>query len=459
MRGIRTSREPWKALPVYVGEGVKILFMGLLLAVLVFIFVLYDPAPDRREQPENPISEAILTVPTLEPDIMALARDETRQQRLVREPEPFRHLLEISLDVVPAVARQLGMPLDPLDPQVLQANPELYRGRYLWSKGTLLDLAGPIQNHPVPGYDLYEGRLATPYGETVMFAFSIPPDPDIAIGDWVRVEGFFLKLRDGFYPEVTGAPMLVGPTLVRDMPDWDPVLALDPEILDSIEDGEFREGTYYEGTDSELTLERFQDTPLWHMASYVIAHKDDMDLVGWRKLDAFSEEEQWLEMMRGETAKGTPMRILGECVEGHWLEAGTNPIGVEHWTEVWVQVHDLGGRVVPVWIPRRVDELTRRKSVEVRGYLFKRHAYDSVRGERRVTPLFLAAAMDPYQTIENPFIAQIGLVVAGAAGGLILLFFLMARRDRLAQSQHEMAMVERRRRRRGRMVSVLGQDA
>ena len=152
------------------------------------------------------------------------------------------------------------------------------------------------------------------------------------------------------------------------------------------------------------------------------------------------------------------MRILGECVEGHWLQADPNPIGLEHWTEVWVQVHDLGGRVVPVWIPQKVDYLTRRKPVEVRAYLFKRHAYDSLRGERRVTPLFLAAAMDPYEEVENPFIAQVGMVVAGAAGFLIILFFLMARRDRLARSQHEMAMVKRRRRRQARTVAALGQQ-
>ncbi len=457
MNGSRATDNPWKILPVHLGEGAKIFAMGVLLAILLFVFLLYDPATPVMEQPGNPITEVSVEVPVLNPEIMDQARDETRVERLVRESEPFSHLLEASLNVVPAAARQLGMPQQPLDVEQLRANPRQHRGNYLWSKGELLGLSGPIAGHPVPDYDYYEGRLENPEGKTVMFAVSLPPDPEIEIGDWVRIEGFFLKLRDGHFPEVDRAPMLVGPQLLSDQPDWDPVLQLDARVLDSIADGNFA-GSYREGLHSDLTLEEYQDTPLWHLTSYALSHKDDKSLTEWREVPAYVEEDQWFAIMRGEYPKGMPMRVLGELLMGRTIQADRNPIGVEAWTEVWVRIHDLGGRLVPVWIPERLNSLKTRDAVELRAYLFKRHAYNSIEGDRRFTPLFVAPTLDRYINVEHPLVRQIGLVMAGIVALLTVLFYFMARSDRITRAQHETAMIERRRRRRQRMAAAVGQQ-
>ena len=162
MNGSRATDNPWKALPGHLREGAKIFAMGVLLAILLFVFLLYDPATPVMEQPGNPITEVSVEVPVLNPEIMDQARDETRVERLVRESEPFSHLLEASLNVVPAAARQLGMPQQPLEVEQLRANPSQHRGKYLWSKGELLGLSGPIAGHPVPDYDYYAGRLKNP---------------------------------------------------------------------------------------------------------------------------------------------------------------------------------------------------------------------------------------------------------------------------------------------------------
>lgn len=457
MRGSRATGNPWRILPVYLGEGAKIFAMGVLLAILLFVFLLHDPATPAMEQPGNPITEVLVEVPVLNPEIMDQARDETRVERLVRESEPFKHLLEASLNVVPAAARQLGMPRQPLDVEQLRSNPSQHRGDYLWSKGELLGLSGPIAGHPIPDYDYYEGRLENPEGETVMFAVSLPPDPEIEIGDWVRIEGFFLKLRDGYYPEVSRAPMLVGPQLLADQPDWDPVLQLDPRVLDLIADGNFGE-FYMEGMHSDLTLEEYQNTPLWHLTSYALSHKDDKSFREWREVPAYVEEDQWFAIMRGEYPKGMPMRVLGELLKGRTIQADRNPIGVEAWTEVWVRIHDLGGRLVPVWIPERLDNLHTREAVELRAYLFKRHAYDSIEGDRRFTPLFVAPTLNRYVNVEHPLVRQIGVVLVGLVGLIIGVFYFMARSDRITRDQHEIAMIERRRRRRQRMAAAVGQQ-
>ena len=133
MRGIRPHDR--HRVPAFLGESFKIVAMGVLLALLLFVFVFYQPGSSSVEQPENPISEASVVIPVLDPEIMALALDETRPQRLRRDREPFRHLLEASLNVVPAVARKLGMPLLPLDIAQLRATPRSHRGKYLWLIG------------------------------------------------------------------------------------------------------------------------------------------------------------------------------------------------------------------------------------------------------------------------------------------------------------------------------------
>jgi hypothetical protein len=142
------------------------------------------------------VLEESTPLPELDPEIMARARDGTRAERLVTDVEPLEHLLERSLLVTPAVARKLGMPAQPEPISRLRQHPDRYRGKYLWYKGQLELLLPPKPGHPVPGYSLYEGLLRTADGEPVLFAFSVPPAEGLAEGDWVRMEGFFLKLRD-----------------------------------------------------------------------------------------------------------------------------------------------------------------------------------------------------------------------------------------------------------------------
>src|SRR5690606_12109007 len=111
---------------------------------------------------------------------------------------------------------------------VLRTNPDAYRGAYLWYEGELGYVSPARPGHPVQGYGIHEGWIVTPDAETVLFRVSEPPD---RVREWqfVRVEGFFMKLRDSHHMRrCERAPLLVGPEVFPDFAPWEPVTEIDP---------------------------------------------------------------------------------------------------------------------------------------------------------------------------------------------------------------------------------------
>ncbi len=251
------------------------------------------------------------------------------------------------------MARELGMPEHPIPIALLRASPSSYRGAYPWYRGVLKHVSPGRTGHPVDGYQVYEGWIETGDGETVLFRVSQPPR-DIAEGDTVRVEGFFLKLRDSHHsPTVEQAPLLIGPELYRDYEPWAPVTQLDPGVLGQIDDGKFQGGEWVSRGDAEQDLRESEAVPLWHLASFAMHRARtgaDSD-AEWHERPAFVTKDQLDASKRGEIPRGTPMRLLGTFVQSRSFAARPNPIGVDTWTEAWVQIRDLGGKVVPVWVP------------------------------------------------------------------------------------------------------------
>jgi hypothetical protein len=60
------------------------------------------------------VPEPVVAVPELDHKVLSTARDDTREHRLLVEPEPLRHLLATAIDVGPTVANALGMPTEPV---------------------------------------------------------------------------------------------------------------------------------------------------------------------------------------------------------------------------------------------------------------------------------------------------------------------------------------------------------
>lgn len=442
-------------------EWFRIILMGVFLAVLIFVF-FFDGLGGETTSNERAMLAPTLppaAVYTPDPEILAEAKDSTRRDRLLRDERPFQHLLEKSLAVVPDIARALNIPAQPIPVARLRADPDRFRGRYLWYKGILESLSPGKPGHPVRGYEIHEGRLRTESGDQVLFAFSLPPPEGLQIGkDWVRIEGFFLKLRDDHFPVIEQAPLLVGLELTRALPDWQAVETLDPQVLGRVRDGAMAGGVVVDQQDMGATLAESQDVPLWHLASYAMHQhltRADADV---EALPAFTDVAQWRELEAGDVPRGTAYRLLGTFQLGRTIAARDNPLGLDGWSEVWIQSRDLAGRTIPIWLPKRLgDEWRRNQTVKLVGYFFKRYVYESQNGERHYAPVFVAADLTRFSLSRNLLNNGITWTFAGIVALVGVAFFAMARRDRRRRLQHEQDLVDRRRRRRD--VTPAGQHA
>ncbi len=435
---------------VATGEWLRIAVMGFVLAIVVFVVFFYRPSVSTVGQTSavEQVWDAT-PVPELDPALVAEIGDDSRARRLQLEDAPLEHLLSKALEVTPSVARKLGMPEHAVPIAELRASPGQYRAQYLWYKGELEYLSN-AKPHPKRGFQRYDGRLRLANDERVLFSVATLPQPEPVVGDWVRMEGFFMKLRDTHLPvELDRAPVLVGPELYRAYADWDAVEALDVEVLARVDDD------LEHGFDVSRRLDESQDEPLWHLASYAIHRAGERSSEWWQRIAPFNTKDQFDAIRSGEVPAGTPMRILGTFIQARVQPAEVNPLGIESWTEAWVQIRDLGGKTVPVWLPRRLDASWRRNhSAVVHGYFFKRYSYEALSGDVRWTPLFVAADLERFELRGDALSNPITKSFAALVGAVVLIFFFMARRDRQQRALHEAELAGRRRKRRERAVGA-----
>lgn len=416
---------------------------GCVVALLVYGMTLLEP-PAPKARPDEVPPAAVVPLPELDDKVLAGAHDATREQRLVLEVEPLRHLLAKAIDVGPTVAAALGMPEKPVPVADIRAEPDRFRRRWLWYEGVLEELSGPREGHPIRGYSIHEATVRLADGNRVLAAFSLPPDEAVRVDGWVRIEGFLLKLRDTTYPQaIEMAPMLVGRSIQRDYEDWPPVTRLDQELLAKVDDR-----SYWPGDTAWHTIEEDQTEALWHLAAYVRDTASTRSLAEWRHTGTLNTHEVHQKLVDHEIPRGTPMRIFGPLIRRTTLVAPTNPAGISTWTVAWVQVREYGGGVlVPIWVPKRVDIATRAQ-LEVRGYFYRWYAYETIENERRRVPLFVAADLDVYELEVDKTMRSIGLWLGGLVCLLLGALFWSQRRAARDSLQHSRDMDARRRRRR-----------
>ncbi len=420
---------------------------GVVVAMLAYLMWAIEQPAAAPPTPEAPAAQVAL--PTLDDATLALARDDTREHRLVLEPEPLRHLLAKAIDVGPTVAQALGRP-DRMTPvAAVRAEPATFRKRWLWYEGKLEQLSGPQEGHPLPGYAIHEATVRLADGEAVLAAFSLPPDAELAVGAWVRVEGYLLKLRDLTYPTpIDRAPLLVGRSLQRDYADWPPVTQLDPGVFAKVDDSSF-----WPGDLAWRTIEEDQTEALWRLAAYARDTAASRTLADWRRIGTLNTHEVHEKLIAGQIARGTPLRVIGTLIKKSVIAAPPNPAGIEAWTVGWVQVREYGGGVlVPVWAPKRVEWETRAQ-LEVRGFYYRWQAYETIQNERRRAPLFVAADLDLYDLETGRTMQTIGTWLLAAFSGFVALAFWAQRREARRAIAHSRDLDARRRRERERAAA------
>ncbi len=432
----------------------RILLPGLLLAALVWYVAFHKPAPTVVDG-EPVITIEVEKAPRPDQTILEKVDDRERMARLTVEAAPLRHLLETSLNIVPAMVDQLGRPNEPVPIDTVRINASRYRGQWLWYEGEITELIGPSKGHPVPGYSMFESWIRTADGERVMFTFSVPPTKGIEVGSFVSVEGFFLKLRDKSFPDrIEEAPMLVGPRMHTAAALWDPITKLDPAMFVGVEDGILEtvdETLRVRRTDgSDEDLHDMQSRPsFWRMASYAMHRRVGIDDI--RDIEPFTQKAQLQHYLHNKSDRGGLTRILGAFIKARTFQAETNPLGVKYWTEVIVQIHAAGlkGKVIPIWIPGKLSgNWQRMDGIETPAHFFKIWTFDTPDNSERFTPVFVAAGLERYRPVTDPSMKIAAYIFGGFVAFLFLVFFIGARRDRKKSSKHQDRLIESRRKRR-----------
>lgn len=449
---------PKSSPPLPKSQLVRLTFMGVLLAAMAYLF-FFVTAPTPIVDPTEFMVPHEVAVPDVDQQLLAKVEDDNREQRLVVPAQQYSYLLKVALNVASSdVAHGLGMPEKPIPVAEVRQASDHMRGRWLWYKGVIEDLNGPRKGHPLErdGYSIYEATLRLDDGEHVRAAFSIPPGEGLHKGSYAMVSGFMLMLSDTTFPtEIHEAPMLIGREIKRAYADWPAITELDPQLLGKPDDGEFIDGRYEPNSAAFLGLWEEQDTPLWLLGAYARDNAGKWDRAQWRQRRTVNDKQIWDELAQGQIARGTPVRMLGILArEPKFKDAPQNPAGIKYWTEAWVQVRDLGGKLFPIWIPGKVEGLQIKDGLEVRCYFFKRYAYDTLHGGQARTAAFVAAGLDKWVPDIDPMLLPIGIAIAAGITLLVVWLFFSQRRERKDSAAVFDHLIERRRKRRGATVAT-----
>jgi len=419
----------------------------LLLFVFGFIYIRYqwsqpEPPPDQTDfiQPDD--LPRIGREPAAQIDFQLLARvaDATRNQRLIREPEPYSHLLAEARKLTPGDLDALG--LRRVAPEEILSDPDLHRGQPFEVKGT-------VESMEVVQGQLWQevrGRLRAPDGR--LYAFAVLKEPDATPGDVVRLQGFFFKLlclevAPGEYED--NVITLVGRSMVKSFLEMPPTADLS-------------QAPFHQVRDFDLTdMVELQEEVLYYLLSYVRSLKDagpETEVPAVPK----AQEVSWADLRREpEKYRGQVVRILARYAPGlEWPRklgpGGENPLGVRHFED---GILALPGDRLIRWIgfepiPRELVQDS--KLVYLTGVFFKIHAWENNRGEILNGPLIVPIRFERFVMPRNEVIHQIGYGIAGTCLVMLLLFLVGVFRDSRRSMDFRREFLKRKRR---RLESVL----
>lgn len=425
---------------------VRFAMAGVIAALFLYAFLMLNAVEQTNADPDR-VLEKIVRVPELNEKLLATTRDKSRSDRLLVDAEPLRHLLAKSIDVGPSVAAALQIPAEMVPVEELREHVDQWRHRWLWYEGKLTTLSGARKGHPIDGYSVYEAVIELEDGNSVMVAFSLEPKDKLKVGDWVRVEGYYFKLRDLTYPDkLDRVPMLVGRTIERDYEDWPKVTTLDQSLFEGLDDS-----SWWPTDLPAHTVEEDQTEILWHLGAFVRDTAEDRTFAEWRRIEPLSVAEPLDRLRAGEVARGEPMRIFGTLIRRSTIAAPANPANIKFWTTAWLQVHSFGGHLIPIWVPKKVGKLPMQAQLEVRGFYYRWFIYDGAEA-RFKAPLFVAADLDLFEIDADETMQEIGVWLGSILSALLIVIFWSQRRSSRSALKHSQHIDERRRKRRERAL-------
>jgi hypothetical protein len=451
----RRSQAPVSGL-FNASERKRLIIMG---AVFVFVAgaLMWNRFASSTRAPSPPQEEVRTTVvtPAVRSDAYrSLAKDATLEERSIVESEALEVALDDARKYAPVHFEPMnGVELDAKTVAELAGSSDTSRGRVLRVHGTIEQLVSYPRAAELDAH--HRGRVRLGDGSAAFFAASeFGEGLELGVGDYIRVDGFFLKNYAESTPSgwVEG-PLVVGPRAVRSQPVLATVTAIAP--------GDFAE---VEDDTQEYRAVRDGVREYWQLVSYV----DQLDpaQVDWNAAPML--DRALLAELVADPARfrGVPLRLPPCRVQGIWTQQQPeNPARIDTLTEGWLGTavwHDPESRVLkPVRFvsPRPnpglvgPESITRPGSEMVaKGYFLRMVRYQSAEVGIQVAPLFVLADMEPWSPSQDFALSTVLWIVGASAVTLIFVFWFLLRRDKKKSAEFAAEMVRRRRARRVQQV-------
>jgi len=425
---------------------------------LVLLFVAAGGAAHAQAAPASPAAQGTgATTPlhsNVDFELLKEVNDATEAERIVREPQPFLHLLIEAGKLEPGDFTRLGARVadDALYRELL-LRPAEWRGQPITAKARFnfsTEEKVPLGARDPAGEELsfryWRGVATDDFGR--IWSFSLLEEPTgLVAGDVIKIEGFFFKklaLFDRKYPEELIDPTahLVGKRIVKSWLPMAPVTELSSELL-----AEVRDATPEERRE-------LPDEPLWHLLSFVqqadgdsIARSAAEAAAAFERADPDARDATYEALLRDPAAhRGAPVRLVGALLDRQPPRSRDeeNPLELPH---IWQTLFVHGGPTFSYLISAEAppEWAAGQAAVQVEGLFYKLHAYEA-RNDRMVTcPVLVVKRFVPLYPGIDELRSGISWILIAISAPLVAVMLLLAMRDRKAAAALQEARLARRR--------------
>lgn len=438
--------EPSKPISFgFSSEKSRLAFLGGLAIVFVAGFVYFRakarPDPEKKQdvaavrQEEAPFELVRQPAAKIDAKKLEPTKDATKLERLVREPEPYTHLLSEAYKLTPGDLEVMG--LRTLDLDALRRDPALYRGTPFEVKGTVeaIEVVSGDKYHEV------RGRVRLANDDVV--AFAVLRESDCSPGDVVRLQGFFFKFVDlettpGTWIE--NVPLLVGRALTRSFIDLAPNPSLEAVSWELVRD---------HGLEDQIDL---QEEILFEILNYV------RSLTPEQKQNLPAEEVTWADLRRNPNAfRGKLVQITAQCpIDYQWPRtlgpAGENPLDHRVFYDGIAGV--MGERLFR-WIafePLKKEQVGDLNVSHITGVFFKNVAWENKRGHTYNGPLIVPIRVVPFRSPADNTQSFLNWIVIGAVSIVVSMLAISLFGNRKAQSEFQRDFLARKKRQLSRVL-------
>ena len=415
-------------------DKARIIFLVVITAIVVvaYFFFRFQSAELAQEAAADP-TDHILAPPSrvevsakVDPALLADVKDATTSERVVKEMDPFLHLIKQAAKLIPGDMELLKV--GRCDPEALLADSAAFRGKPLSIKGNLQWW----EKENFQDFQLYRGYITTLKGEYVYFTVLNMSD-EVSIGDVVKLEGFFFKIFSFTLPgegtRVSEAPFLVGRRLINSFYEMDPVSELDMDLL----------GTIYDYSLEDSSRE-FQEKPLYHILSYV----NELDDETFQSID-FPDTLASEILFKSSTYRGQPVTVAGHPI---WTRTrilgpgGENPLGIEKVFHGILLNHKGGfcyyiALDIPLWLTSEYNDL-----INIKGFFLRNYSYTTRKGTPQSAPVLVVRSFEKFDYPEDNTMVYVTFFIIGLTVLIVGFFFFTVFIDRKRSKDYRARFIE-----------------